>query len=447
MEKNLTERSLFGTMITFAVPYLISCFLQTFYGMADLFFAGKFNGAATITAVATGSQVIHMLTVIIAGLAMGSTVSIAQAVGARNKERTSRAIGNSITVFVIFTAVATVLLLLLVAPIVGAVQTPAESVTEAQQYLRVCFIGVPFIVAYNVISSIFRGLGDSRSPMIFVGIAGVINMILDYILMGPFAMGARGAAIATMTSQAISVCIALFALGRFSMGVSLSRRDLWPDRDLGAMILKIGIPVACQDGFIQISFLVITAIANSRGTTMAASVGIVEKIISFLFLVNSAMLSTISAIAAQSLGAGKRDRAREVLFLGMRITFVYGLAVIAICELFAPQILSLFVKDDAMVVVLGAGYLRAYVFDTVFAGMHFSFSGYFCACERSILSFIHNTISILAVRIPGAYLASVLWPATLVPMGIATAAGSFVSVVICVIMFLGLEKKQKGVNI
>ncbi len=440
MQKNLTEGSILKNIVVFSLPYLLSYFLQTLYGMADLFLAGQFNGAAVISAVSIGSQVMHMLTVIIVGLAMGGTVLIGQAVGARDTKRTSKVTGNTITLFLIFSVLATILLLSTCRRIVGLVSTPPESVDQTVAYLRVCFFGIPFIVAYNVIASIYRGMGDSKSPMIFVIIACTLNIILDYIFMGVMGMQAEGAAIATVIAQAVSVIISLIAIVR-TRSLKLSKNDLKVDHSVMSDILKIGVPVACQDGFIQISFIVITIIANRRGVNVAAAVGIVEKIICFLFLIPSSMLSNISAIAAQNIGAGYQDRARHTLYAGTAIAVGIG-AIFAIAfQFISHPVISLFTRDE-IVVTLGTQYLKSYVTDCVLAAIHFCFSGYFTAMGKSIVSFIHNSISIILIRIPGAYLASKLWPETLFPMGLAAPMGSLFSVLICTGVYVWMRKKS-----
>lgn len=299
----------------------------------------------------------------------------------------------------------------------------------------ICFLGIPFITAYNVISSIFRGLGDSRRPMYFVAVAGVLNMILDVILIGPLHMGAMGAAVATVVSQAVSVVLALVFLRRMKTGVKVAREDLRRDKETTGLIMGIGGPVALQDGLIQISFLVITTIANSRGVDVAAAVGIVEKIISFLFLVPSAMLATVSALAAHNAGAGSHERSRRILRYALLICMGYGAVIFLLCQFFSPGIVSWFVKDGPEVVRLGGQYLRSYSIDAIFAGMHFCFSGFFTAYGKSVYSFIHNIVSVVVMRIPGAYLASVLFPLTLYPMGLAAPLGSLLSVVICLIFY------------
>ena len=439
LEKNLTNGSVLKNIAYFSLPYLLSYFLQTLYGLADLFIIGQFEGVASTTAVSIGSQVMHMLTVMIVGLAMGSTVCIGQAVGAGDKKHASAAIGNTVTLFMLLSVVITALLLALVRPIVSVMSTPAEAADGTRAYLTICFIGIPFITAYNIISSIFRGLGDSKSPMIFIAVACAANIALDYIFIGAMGLGSAGAALGTTLSQAISVVFSLVVILRRKSGISLERRDLHPQRDTMGRLLRIGVPVAAQDGLIQIAFIVITVIANRRGLDAAAAVGIVEKIISFVFLVPSSMLSTVSALCAQNIGAGKQARAEQTLRYAVIIAVSFGIIIALLTQFISEQAVGLF-TPDTVVIMLGGQYLRGYIWDALFAGIHFCFSGYFCACGRSEISFIHNISAIALVRIPGVYLTSKLFPDTLFPMGLATAAGSLLSVIICVIAFALLKK-------
>ncbi len=439
MQRDLTSGSVLRNLFIFAVPYLISSFLQTFYGLADLFIIGQFNGSSTISAVSIGSQMMHMLTVMIVGLAMGSTVEISRAAGARNPKDISRNIGSTVTLFLVISVVATAVLLLATDGMIHLISTPPEAVAETKDYLTVCFIGVPFIIAYNVISSIFRGLGDTKSPMYFVAVAGVINMVLDYVLIGPYSMGAQGAAIATITSQALSVVFALIYMtkgtSQLSDQISINRSDFRFRAHVTKKILAVGLPIAVQEGLIQISFLIITAIANSRGVDVAAAVGIVEKFISFVFLVPSSMLSTVSAMAAQNAGAGKHERGRQALYYAVSICLVFGLGIFILCQFIPEQIVSLFASSEPKVVTLGGQYLRSYAIDCMFAGVHFCFSGFFSAYGKSLYSFFHNMVSVILIRVPGAYLASKLFPQTLFPMGMAAPLGSFLSILICVILY------------
>ena len=349
---NLTEGSVGKNLIRFALPYLLACFMQTFYGMADLFVVGLYNGSGTTTAVAVGSQVMHMLTVIIVGFAMGATVRIGRYVGAGDERGAAKTVGASVVFFALFAAALTMGLLLSVNLITDVMLTPAEAVEETRVYLGICFAGVPFITAYNVISSIFRGAGDSKRPMYFVAVACVVNIVLDFALIGGMGFGAAGAALGTVCGQAVSVAFALAMLKRRDLGFRVTRREVRADRESISQILKVGAPIACQDGLIQVAFIVITVIANSRGLVVSAAVGIVEKLIGFLFLVPSAFLSAISAITAQNMGAHKPERARASLGYGLAITMGWG-ALCALYSQFLPQTLvGLFTRDAA---VLAAG--------------------------------------------------------------------------------------------
>ncbi|MBE5977793.1 MAG: MATE family efflux transporter [Paenibacillaceae bacterium] len=440
MEKNLTTGSVFKTVVYFSLPYLLSYFLQTLYGMADLFIVGQFNGVDSITAVSIASQVMHMITVMIVGLAMGATVMIGRAVGAGKHEEVSSVIGNTIALFMALSVIIMMGLLLAVKPIAAVMLTPSEAFGETVTYLTICMIGIPFITGYNIISSIFRGMGDSKSPMYFIGIACVTNIVLDYLFIGVFKLGAAGAALGTTLSQTISVIVSLIFIRKRKMGISLSLKDLKPKTAVMINLLKVGIPVALQDGFIQISFLVITVIANNRGLNDAAAVGIVEKIIGILFLVPSSMLSAVSVISAQNAGAGKHDRARQTLWIGILITVVFGTISAVIMQFSAGSVMGLF-TDNTKVILLGRQYMSSYVWDCIFAGIHFCFSGYFCAYGLSGISFIHNSVSIICARIPLAYLASIYFADTLFPMGIAAPVGSILSVVICISVFIWLSKR------
>ena len=441
MAVNALSGSVWKSLVSFSIPFVISYFLQTLYGMADLVIIGQFEGPASITAVAVGSQIMHMVTVVLVGLSMGTTIAIARAVGKGEAEKVSCTIGQTLLIFGILSVVLAGFLINFLPRIVDIMATPPEAVRGTKHYLFICFLGIPLITGYNLISSIFRGLGNSRTPTYFVALAAVINLTLDLLFMGPFAMGPLGAALGTTISQGVSVLVGVFVMKRHPMGLGLSKASFVPSGSLIREILGVGILIAVQDAFIQISFLIITMIANLRGVTDAAAVGIVEKIISFLFLVPSSMLSTVSALAAQNIGAGKYDRAKQTLRYAMMIAIGFGLVVSILIQFIAAPVVGLFTADAA-VILLGAQYIRGYIWDCIFAGVHFSFSGYFCACGKSGISFLHNLIAILCVRIPGVYLTSKIFPHTLFPMGLATATGSLLSVIICIIAYRWLCEKS-----
>lgn len=435
IKNDLTEGPLLSRMMTFAIPYLAACFLQTFYGMADLFITGQYYGAAPVTGVAIGSQVMHMVIVIIAGLTTGTTVCIARAMGEKDDKGSYRLMGSSTLLFLPASFILTFILIFSIPSILTVLQTPLEAWEETTKYLYICFAGIPFIIIYNVLSGILRGAGNTKAPMIFIAIAGLFNISLDYILIGHYHMAAAGAAWGTLISEAVSVIFALGYMYRNLMPLGLTLEDFKPLKSDIHDILSIGLPISCQDGLIQISFLAITAIANGLGVEAAAAVGIVEKIISFLFLVPSAMMATVSATAAQNAGARNHSRGRKALYYGISICIAFGILCIILVHFKAAEIMALFVPGEENVIRMGDDYLQSYVIDCAVAGVHFCFSGYFAAYRKAIFSFIHNVISIFAVRLPGTYLASVMFADPLWPMGMAAPAGSLLSVLICIFLY------------
>lgn len=441
MEKNLTEGSVLKNVVLFSLPYLLSYFLQTLYGMADLYIIGLYGQTADTTAVSIGSQVMHMLTVMIVGLAMGTTVMVARSVGAKDKEGAAKSVGATVMLFSVVALALTIVLLFSAEGIAKIMSTPSEAFSGTVSYLMICFAGVPFITAYNIISAVFRGMGDSKSPMYFIAVSCIINILLDFLFIGALSMGPAGAALGTTLSQTASVIIAFIAMIKRGTGIKIKKTDLKCGETM-KKILSVGIPISLQDGFIQIAFIVITVFANRRGLNDAAAVGIVEKVISVFFLVPSTLLSAVSALAAQNLGAGKADRAKKTLRYSVFAALTFGVAVSVITEFTAPGIVRVFGKDPA-VIKHGAEYLRSYVWDSALAGVHFCFSGYFSALGKSKISFFHNITAVVTARIPIAYFASVRYQDTLFPMGLAAPVGSAVSVGICVGAYIYLNKKEK----
>ncbi len=443
MPRNLTQGPIHSSISAFALPYMIAYFLQVLYGLADLFVVGRYCGVTATTAVANGAQVMYMFTVIIIALSMGATVNIARALGAGNAERQGRFIGNTFSLFAIISVVCAAILFALRYSIVTAIDTPAEAVSETIDYLTITFAGVPFIVMYNVISSVFRGLGDTRRPMYFVAIACAVNIILDFLFIGALDMGPRGAALGTTLSQVLSVSVAAAYMWLKRRQIGVRRANFALERRSVGQIVKVGVPVALQDGFIQLSFMIIMVIANGRGVTDAAAVGIVEKFIGVLFIVPSAMLATTSAMVAQCLGAGDEVRARATLRTTTVIAVGFGSVIASVLQ-FCPEVAVGIFTDDAAVLAAGSGYLRGYVWDCVLAGVHFCFSGYFTASGRSYLSFVHNFVAIVVARVPLAYWASASFPDTLFPMGLATCVGSLLSALICVGVYVWLRRRENA---
>ena len=434
MKQSLNEGSVLKNLIYFSLPFMLSSFLQTLYGLVDLYIIGMFHGSECISAVSMGSQVTHMLIVIIIGLSMGVSVGISRAIGAKNYDKIKTIVKNGIVLFLVLSFILMISLLFGCDLILKLLATPIEAYMQAKNYLLTCFVGIPFIVFYNFFSSIYRGLGDSKTPMYFVVIAGILNIILDYVFVGILFMEAFGAALATMISQAVSAILAFIVLQRRHQIFSFTKKITLYEKNIMYDLLKVGCPIAFQDGLIQIAFLTITMIANTQGVDVSASVGIVEKIIGFVFLIPSAMLASVSAICAQCAGANLHKRSKQTLQYAMIICLLCGFVFVIICTLMPNTIMALF-TNSSIVIYLGSTYLLSYIWDCMIAGVHFCFSGYFCAYEKSMLSFVHNIVSIVVMRIPGAYLASLFFKDSLFMMGMAAPLGSLISVIICVYFY------------
>ena len=436
-QRDLTTGGIFKNILFFSLPFLLSYFLYSFYGLADLFIIGQYGSIADTTAVSIGGQVMHMLTVMIVGLAMGATVLIGKAVGGKKDVQKNIVIGNTTTLFVLLSVILTAVLLLGTRFLVDLMLTPAEAVEGTTNYLFICFAGIPFITAYNIISSIYRGMGDSHSPMYFVAIACVFNIGLDLVFIGRLGWGPSGAALGTVLAQTFSLVIALLFTIRKRTMQGLEKLHFKLRRKVTGKIIRIGLPVCGQDCFVQISFVLITIFANQRGLNDAASVGIVEKLIGILFLIPSSLLSSVSTLCAQNIGAGYHYRARKTLFYSVAIASGFGLFFSIIFQFVSAYFIGLFTSETT-VIEMGTEYLHSYVWDCLFAGVHFCFTGYFCAYGRSEVAFIHNTLSIILARVPLAYLASVYF-VSLYPMGCAAPIGSMVSIIVCLVAYRWLK--------
>ena len=430
-------------LLSMAVPMMLSMLVQALYNIVDSVYVAKVSEDC-LSALSLAFPAQNILIGLATGTGVGVSTMLSRALGSRDNKLANRVAGNSLFLCVCCWIIMAIFGIFFADAFIHS-QTDIESIRSyGDSYLRIVTIGSVFVYFEINFERLLQSTGQTKLSMWAQIIGAVANIILDYIFIGLCHFGPAGAALGTTVSQAISVIVSLFVIVKRKTGISLKPSDFRPKRNVCGTILKIGIPIACQDGLIQIAFIIITIIANKRGLTDSAAVGIVEKVISFLFLVPSSMLSTVSALGAQNIGAGKPERAKLTLRYAIFITAGFGLIVAIIIQFIAEPVVGLFTTDNG-VILAGGQYLRGYIWDCMFAGIHFSFSGYFCACQKSILSFIHNIIAISLVRVPGVYLTSKLFSNTLFPMGLATATGSLLSVIICVIAFLILTRKEKHI--
>lgn len=427
---DLTQGNVPGVLFQFALPYLLANMLQALYGGADLFVVGQFDDAASVAGVAIGSQVMQTVTGIILGLTTGITVLIGIATGARNDKETASIIGSSIWLFALVGGFLTLLMTLLHNPIAALMHTPAEAMRDTCHYLLICSLGIPFIIGYNVICGILRGLGDSRTPLYFVALACAINITLDFLLVGGFHLRAAGAAFATIASQGISFLTALIFLRRRGFSFRFTRQDIRLNGLLSRRIVLLGAPIALQDALINISFLLITVIVNQMGVIASAALGVVEKIIIFAMLPPVAISSAVAAMTAQNFGAGLTERMNRCLKAGIGMALVFGVSMCLYSQFLPDTLLRIFTSDPA-VITMGAGYLRGYSIDCIMVSFVFCFNSYFSGQGNSWFPMVHSLIATLLFRIPLSWAFSHIDPTTLVWMGYAPPLSTLVSLFIC----------------
>ena len=423
-ELNLTQGSVPKVLLQFAVPFLIANVLQALYGGADLFVVGQYDDSASVAAVAIGSQVMQTITGIILGITTGTTVLIAIAIGAKDDRKVAFTIGSSVWLFSIVGVLLTLVMLAFHGQITELMHTPAEAMADTKNYILVCSAGILFIIGYNVVCGILRGLGDSKTPLYFVGLACIINIVLDFILVGYFHWGATGAAIATVTAQGVSFGIALWFLYRHGFHFDFSRKDIRLNRNLSKKIMVLGAPIALQDALINVSFLIITVIVNQMGVIASASLGVVEKII-------VAISSAVATMTAQNYGAGLIKRMNKCLASGIGIALVFGVSVCVYSQ-FLPETLTAFFTKDAAVVAMAAEYLRGYSIDCIVVSFVFCINSYFSGQGNSLFPMIHSLIATFLFRIPLSYWFSQMDSSSLFIMGFAPPISTVVSLLICI---------------
>ena len=439
---SLTEGKIGPALVRFAIPFLFASMLQSLYGAADMCVVGQFSGAAAVSGVSTGSQLFNTITHAVLGFCTGGTVLVAQQMGRKNADGTAKAIGTLAVAFAIIGLLMTPIMLVLSPYMATWMQTPAEAFSEACSYIRICACGVPFILGYNVTAGIFRGMGDSKTPVLFIAIACAINIVVDFVLVGMLDMAAAGAAWATVLAQGISFLLSLLHMKRKGLGFPFSRAHLRIDGYSLGWILKVGAPLALQNAFISLSFLIITAIINTMGLVASAAVGVTEKLISFFMLPPSAFSMATATMVGQNIGAGQPKRALQTMTTSMVWSLGISAVLFVLTQLFPTFWAGIFTTDPE-VIEAAAQYLRSYSIDCLIVCFVFNLNSYFSGCGQSVITAAHNIIATLCVRIPMSWALSRMPGTSLFAMGLAAPAASLLQVVICVAYFLWLRKKGK----
>ncbi len=442
-EKDLTQGNLLSTLLFFALPFIAANFLQALYGAADLIIVGKFCNSNVVSAVATGSQLLQTLIFFITGLTVSATVLIGKAFGARQYDNIVKIINTMSICFIIAAIIMSLFVILFANPILNALQTPQEAFNDTFDYVLVCAFGLIFIFGYNAISAILRGLGNSVAPMFFVAIACFVNIFLDILLVGKYSMGAKGAAVATVISQAISVIIGILYLRHGNFVFKFQFRNIKFDIQTAKELFKIGLPLSLQDTLIPLSFLFIFSLANSMGVAASAAYGSVIRLNAFMMLPAGSFAMALTALTAQNLGAGNVKRAVLALKLSILFAFMFGFIFFIWQQFYPRSAIAIFTTDEE-VLKAGSLYLKTFSFDYLLVPFVFCLNGFFFGCGRTIFAALNAICSAFLIRVPVAFiLCSFISGATLFELGIAAPSASVLTTTSAVLYLVYLSKTNK----
>lgn len=430
-QNTLVTGKVFPTLIKFALPFLMANLLQALYGGVDLLIVGQFGDSRGVSAVATGSQIMMSITNLMVGLTTGGTVLIGQYIGAKKEKDAADAVGTMISVFTILAIILSFSMAIGSKGIVTLMNAPKEAFTYTVEYLFICSCGCIFIVGYNMTSGILRGLGDSKTPLIFVAIACVTNIILDVVLIANFNLGAKGAAFATVIAQALSLLLAIAIIKKRGFPFPFYQKNLKIQSSKAKKILLLGLPLALNNGLTDVSFLIITVIINSMGVIASAALGVTERLIGFAMLPAGAFGAAIAAMAAQNIGAGKESRAKQCLWSGILCSFLFGLIICIACQIIPQSFTRIFTNEQA-VIESAALYLKSFSMDCLLVAFVFCFNGFYSGCGKSLFTMIHGVAATFIVRVPVTYAVSKMTGITMYEMGFAAPLASIFSIVCCV---------------
>ena len=443
MEKDtsFTEGKIMQPLLLFAVPVLLALFLQAMYGAVDLLIVGKFASSADVSAVSTGSQIMITLTNLISSFAMGTTILLGQQIGSGKKEEGGRTVGTAILLFAGIAVIMSVILVVFAPQVSSLMNAPGEAFQKTVNYIRICGSGMLVIVAYNLIGCIFRGLGDSRTPLITVAIACVFNVAGDLLLCAVFGMGTAGAAIATVFAQIVSVIVSFILISKKDLPFTIKKENIRIHKTYLRKMTAFGAPIALQDLLVSISFLIILAIVNGMGVIASAGVGVAEKVCAFIMLISSAFMQSMSAFVAQNYGAGRLTRARKALHYGIAVSFSVGVVMFVI-TFFHGDILAGIFSSAPEVIAAAADYLKAYAIDCLFTAIFFCYTGFYNGIGRTRFVMIQGILGAFCVRVPVSYIMSIQPNTSLFHIGLATPMSSILQLILCVGFMLWLQKNR-----
>lgn len=441
-KSDFTQGSILQKLVLFMLPVLGALVLQAAYGAVDLLVVGHFGSTSGLSAVSTGSQVLNLVTFVVTQFAMGITVLIARYLGEKRPQYIGQVIGGSIVVFALISAVLFVVLVGFARPISVLMQAPEEALGLTSGYIRICGAGIFFIVAYNLLAAIFRGLGDSQSTLLFVLVACIVNVFGDLFLVAGLHLDAAGAAIATVAAQAVSVVCAVIMLLKKHLPFKLCKADFRLNPQC-RKFLSIGLPLALQEFLTQLSFLALCAFVNRLGLEASSGYGVACKIVNFAMLIPSALMQSMAAFVSQNIGVGSKKRARQSMFTGIGIGLAFGCAVFALVWFKGDALAGVFTADQA-VITNAFAYLKGFAPETIATAVLFSMVGYFNDNNKTVWVMVQGLVQTLLVRLPMAYFMSIQPNASLTMIGLAAPTSTAVGIVLNICFYFYFERTSRS---
>ena len=407
--KDLTTGKIAPTLLKLAYPVMLSNLLQTVYSMVDMIIVGQYEGSVGLSAVSVGADLIHLFTFIGMGFATAGQIMVSQYIGAGKHKELNEVIGTLFSFSFLCALILTCISLLNISGFLRMLHVPEAAFEGAHAYALCCTWGLIFMFGYNMVSAILRGMGDSRHPMYFIGLAAILNIILDYLFIGFLHMGAFGAALATIMGQGTSFLLCMYYLYRhkeaFAFDFRLSSFRI-SSKPMFTM-LKLGIPIAIQTAASSISGLFVVSHINTYGVAASAITGVGNKMNSIALIVANAMNTSSSSIVGQSFGAGKIDRVKATVYhvFVFDLIFVSTLSILVL--LFPEQIFSIFNSGSE---VLALSHIYAPVLAIAFMGYAFRSPslGFINGLGQSKINFLMGVAEGFILRIGLTYLFGVV---------------------------------------
>ncbi len=438
---NFTEGSILKKLVIFMLPILASLILQAMYGAVDTFVIGMFGYNEGLSGVLTGSSIINLIIFTIAGFTTALTVQIAKYLGEKNNHLIGKVIGGAVCLFIVVSLILTILLIVFAPQLAIIMKSPKEALTKSIEYVRICGGGILFIIFYNVISSIFRGLGNSKLPLLFVGISCIVNIVLDLLFVIVFKMDVIGVALATVIAQAVSVILSIIIICKQKLPFTFKKTDFRFNSELRYCI-KVGFPIALQEFLTNISFTALVAFINDISLDASNGYAIANRVTSFIMLIPSALMQSMSSFVAQNVGAGKEKRAKKSMYTGMLIGSIIGILV-TILTFFKGDLLSSIFTSNPTVINSSFDYLKGFALEAIVTCILFSFIGYYSGHGQTLFVMIQGLAQTFIVRLPMSYIMSILPNPSLLNIGLSAPAATIFGITINVIYFIIYNKKAK----